>query len=136
MPQADYKKLHDLRNRLCLFCSCVQYHTKLGRAGIVDLMVNLSIPVYNNKKHVKKINKDHQEIKKYTYLNAKLANSSAIRQHATLITDQLTTPKPLKRQLTTRTIQTRLSLEKSVKTFMESRQETGPKAEKGEDKKE
>ena len=47
---------------------------------------------------------DHQtlvNLKKDTDLNAKNANTSAIRLHATLITDQLIITKPLKKQLKT-----------------------------------
>ena len=43
----------------------------------LTIQSNLSIPVYKNM--LKKIFNKHQEIKKDTYLNAQMANTSAIR---------------------------------------------------------
>ena len=66
-----------------------------------------------------------------------LANTSAIRQQVAHITDQFSSPSCLKKHLKTRATQKKslyLEEDKSLKTFLESRQETGPKAEKGEDR--
>ena len=116
---------------------CTNQHIKLGHAGIVDpLWSNLS---YQFKKQCKRsINyqKYHLQEKRkknhiyiYLSLKAKFANTSATRQHTTFIIDRLIS-QPLK--TTTKykgNIENPIS-RKSLKTFLDSSQETGPKAEK------
>ena len=82
------------------------------------------------------INKHHLEIKKHTiiFYNAEFADTSAIRPKVAYYTYHRPTYLLAAVKTTTRGIQKRLSLNKSLKTFLESRLETGPKSEKGEDR--
>ena len=97
----------------------------------LTLQSNLLIPVDKNmKKNPQQTSRNKKEDKP-TYLNAKMANTMQCYK-----VTRYTYHRPIYDLLAAKKTKTKnkgntksLSLEKSSKTFLESRQETGPKAE-------